>query len=249
MKMFFILLISLFLYGCTKESVDPTNSKDLKISIDYAFPVISGDMTPKGSSTSYLNFYNKYIVGKILTPKTYNINFVNLENNYQWGISGLWGAHDLISVPPGKYRIFGDSRAVEDCSDVCSFTFSDTIIISSVTVTLTLKARYACSLLLLDTTNIGRTQFSTTHPNPLVITKGMMKTEDLYHSFISDQVNSSGVYSNYSIDLWIANRPDIGADFGTGMSISITGQKWQLGKYYYIENTGNGYIVPPMTGN
>ena len=76
-----------------------------------------------------------------------------------------------------------------------------------------------------------------------------MKTEDLYHSFISDQVNSSGVYSNYSIDLWIANRPDIGADFGTGMSISITGQKWQLGKYYYIENTGNGYIVPPMTGN
>jgi hypothetical protein len=75
-----------------------------------------------------------------------------------------------------------------------------------------------------------------------------MKTDDVYHSFISDQVNGP-VYSNLSIDLWIANRPLDGEDFGTGMSISITSYKWQTGKYYFIENTGNNYIIPLMTGN
>jgi hypothetical protein len=244
----YIVLLVVILYGCSKEVIKPTIKNDIKVSVDYFLPVHSGDMISKSNSSSYLNFYNKYIVTKILTPKTYNLNFINLETDYKWGVSGLWEAHDLISVPPGKYRIYGDSRAEEDCSDHCSFVFDDTVIISSVTTTLALKAIYACSLLLLDTTNIGYTKFSTTHPNPLVITKSMMKTDDVYHSFISDQVNGP-VYSNLSIDLWIANRPLDGEDFGTGMSISITSYKWQTGKYYFIENTGNNYIIPLMTGN
>jgi hypothetical protein len=240
----YIILLALVLYGCTKQPIEPI-SNDIKLSFDYTLPVKSGDMTTKGSSLSYINFYNKYIATKILTPKTYNLNFINLDNNFRYGASGIWEAHDLISIPAGRYHVIGDSRADEDCSDICSFLFNDTITISSATITLQLKAKYACSLILLDTTNIGWTQFSTTHPNTAVIADGMMKTDDLFHSFISDQVNGSN-YINYSIDLWISKRAVNGAAGGTGMSISITSFKWETGKYYYIENTGNTYVIPMM---
>jgi hypothetical protein len=172
---------------------------------------------------------------------------VNLQTDFTLTVSGKWGAHDLISIPPGRYRIFGDSRAREVCSDICSFTFDDTVTVSSATITLTLKARYACALILLDTTNIQYTQFSSTHPNPMVITKGMMKTEDLYHSFMSDDINTAMPY--FSFDLLITRRPLPGADFGTGIGISLTSFKWEMGKYYYLENTGNNYTLTPMISN
>jgi hypothetical protein len=245
MKKSLILLLILVCLSCTKQPIEPTDSKEVKISIDYAFPSHSGDMTPKNSS-NYLSFYTKYIESRVLTPRLYIITLAKTELYYEHAYSrtygGKWGDHTLISVPTGKYHVTGGSipQMYSASGDTCSFRFDDTITVISATTTLTLKARYTCFLILLDTMNVKSTRFEGEIYGSIYKTT-MMKTEEYYHAFIGGiPPPVSNEYYNLRLTITQKNNRET--------IIPLTDYTWQYGKYYYFGNTGNNYTLPPMTG-
>ena len=76
-----IIVGALAFSSCTKipDAAKDTATDNVKISLNYAFPARTGDITAKGGSV-YLDFYTKHIFGKILTPRTYYLEFDGIDN-------------------------------------------------------------------------------------------------------------------------------------------------------------------------
>jgi hypothetical protein len=273
MKKSLILLLILVCLSCTKQPIEPTNSKEVKISIDYAFPTRSGYITPKGS-TDYLNFYTKYVEGKILTPKTYVLTFTRLDDystpessedfrNNLFVTVGKWASKDQISILPGKYLVGGYSFPInrtiipgtpnnivimknDIIGDTCYIEFHDTLTITQTTASITLKAKYACSLILLNTTDVLNTFLKQSEDyykdmGDWSFKTSMMKTEEFYHSFVRSEF-VSGVPYYYNIQL-IVNKI-----MNERVTINLWNYSWENSKYYYFEFANNNYTLAPMIG-
>jgi hypothetical protein len=256
MKYLFFFLVIIMCLSCTKQPNEPTdltNQNNVNITLDYAFPVHSGDMVTKGEST-YLDFYNDYILSKILTPKTYSLQFVGPFNNWSinQNVTGQWGSKSLISLPPGKYIVQGGSGSTPPliCSDTCFFTFNDTIEITQTSTNLILKAHYGCSLILLDTADVKSTKIEANPEYKIIPT--MMKIGGFYHTFIGN-VNNVYPAPNFSITVThrsmepIQNSGPYGPFYQNKSTIILLYlYTLEIGKYYYFENTSNGYTIVPM---
>jgi hypothetical protein len=241
--------------------MDIPNDGDVKISIDYGFPS-TGNITAKGESP-YLYFYNKYISSKVLTPKTYSINFTAINLHTAQTVSGQWGSKMLVSLAPDKYAIEGVSQPLKYpvCGDTCYLKFHDTIDITQTSTNITLKAYYDCSLILLDTTDVKSTRFFadttkwsfyTSFHNAVKTT--MMKTEDFYHAFYFEGAANGDGYDKTQLYLNVISRRTETIPSPTGPYVQNKSTtfilwlyEWEAGKYYYFENTDNGYTLTPMT--
>jgi hypothetical protein len=262
----FLLLTIMVCVSCTKEPNEPTNPGNITVILNFGF-ASSGSITPKNTD-SYLDFYNKYITSKILTPKTYEINFYGLNSNHiGTAIFGKWGSKQLVCLPPDRYKVYGTSRPTKYrvCGDTCYFKFNDTITITSTTEDITLKAIYDCSLILFDTTDVGTTKISAdttkwTFPAPFhnAVKQKMMKTEGYYHTFYFDGAANGVGYDKTILDLNITSRSsNLVYDSGYPINPPIVMHKstdillwlymWTSGKYYYFNSTSNGYNLSPMT--
>ena len=277
MKTLIFVLTIMMCISCTKEPNEPTdltNQKNANVTLDYAFTSY-GNITAKDGSL-YLNFYNKYISSKILTPRTYEIQFQTFPTNLPGTVitaEGVWGSKMLVTIPPGKYVVAGFSHPVKYpvCGDTCYLKFHDTIDITQTSTNITLKAYYDCSLILLDTTDVKKTlffadttkwTFYTQFSN--AVKKTMMKTEDFYHSFYSegpangDGYDKTQLYLNVTSRRWLPVVPEMPTPMNPHPSnnpvnksttIILWLYSWTPGKYYYFENTSDVYNLTPMTGN
>jgi hypothetical protein len=235
-----LLILALSTFACTKitdEKSPSQETKDVKLSIDYAFPSSSGSITTKGGSV-YLDFYTKYIDGKVLTPRTYNLLFEGINNHLETAASGKWGDKDLISLPPDRYAVQGNSYPTKYdlCGDTCYIEFHDTIDITQSSSAVVLKAHYACSLILLDTTNVLSTKFEGVMTG-WTYKPTMLKTEAFYSSFV---MTNSVTERNAQLDLVVNKRNN------KSVVLLLWAYKWELGKYYYFSNTDNNYNLSPM---
>lgn len=270
----FLLLMSITYISCTKEPIEPINQENLYLTLNYVFPAKSGDITPKGESV-YLTFYNKYIEGRILTPRIYYANLFDADNHIGASIYGKWGEEKLFIVPPGKYAIdgvswpvgyisFGTAITGGVCGDTAYLAFHDTIEVTQTSTNFVLNAEYDCSLVLLDTTEVKETflfvpdttNWSFPMPYYKAVKTTMMKTEEFYHTFLfNGAINGEG-YDKVNLYLGVTTTrremiyPPLEPSYLENISFSIPLWVYQMqaGKYYYFEHTANGYILPPMTG-
>ena len=269
MKTLLFLLTIMLCVRCTKEPMDIPSTGNVKISIDYGFPS-SGNITTKGTSV-YLDFYNKYISSKILTPRTYSINFTSINLHTAQTVEGEWGSKMLVSLAPDKYAIEGISHPTKYpvCGDTCYLKFHDTIDITQTSTNITLKAYYDCSLILLDTTDVKNTLFFADTTKWTYYTyfykavkKTMMKTEAFYHSFYSEGPANGDGYDKTNLYLNVVSRrtepviamptpmnPHPPTIENKSTTIVLWLYTWQPGKYYYFENTADVYNLTPMTSN
>src|ERR1035437_5963526 len=252
MKTLLFLLTIMLCVRCTKEPIEPletTSSGNVKISIDYAFPSRSGDISAKDGSI-YLDFYTKYISSKILTPKTYILLFSGQAHGFVTSITGKWGNKSFISFPPDKYTVIGTSvpTKYDIAGDTCYLSFHDTVTVTPLTSNIVLSATYDCSLLLFDTTNVTSTAIQADNPAYNDKTFGytfktsMLKTEEFYSMFLRAGEND-GWGNPGALDIYLNGRNDKRVSFG---SWNYT---FEPGKYYYLSSTDNSYNLVPMTNS
>jgi hypothetical protein len=236
--------------------MDIPSTGNVKISLDYGF-ASSGSITTKGVS-SYLDFYNKYITSKVLTPRTYNLTFLGFSPlpNIAQGMQGKWGDKLFIPLPPGKYFVTGQSYPTkyDICGDTCYLSFHDTIYITQTTTNITLKAYYDCSLILLDTTDVKSTELFGNAPANSI--KSTMMKGEFYHSFYANGPANGAGQDKFDLNLKVTSRqietipsydyPYIPYTRNKAITMYLWYYTWEAGRYYYFSNTNNGYTLSPM---
>lgn len=240
--LFFLLTITMLCLSCTKETIEPdikqVKNDKVKVLIDYGFT--SGNI--KGPV--YMDFYNKYILSKTLTPRTYQLIFTNRDStSFRTTAVGKWGINNFISLPQGKYIVTGESNPTEYvvCGDTCYLAFDDTISITSTTTSITLKAKYDCCLILIDTLNVKSTLLTkAVTSNPSTFKNTLMKTDEYYHTFARDYFLMGRDRFPVALTLQITKRDN------NMVNMLLWEYTWQNGKYYYFANTGSGYTIPAM---
>ena len=257
----YLFLATLTFIGCTKETFKPESTENVYVTLDYVFPVKTGDINPKGEPL-YLDFYTKYIASKVLTPRTYYVNFYNNETRVGASISGTWGSKSLISLPPGTYETEGFSfpTTYGMCGDTAYLTFKDPITVTETSTHLVLNAYYDCALILLDTTGVIRTDifmpapdtanFSFYQPYYQAVKPTMLKTDGFYHTFLFlndgyDDVNLYLTVTGRERVMVDPSNPEYMVNKATTFPLFI--YTWEAGKYYYFENTDSEYAFTPMT--
>jgi hypothetical protein len=253
--------------GCEKTIItkDELNSiVNRNVSINYTLNnsprVIKNNMVNKGAIDDYKAFYNKYIVGRILTPKLYSLTFTGINTHSITSIvSEKWSDKRILTLPEEKYIVTGYSKpkcqSFSLSGDTCYFSFNDTIEITQNTTEITLKAIYDCSLILFDTTNIdfigvglsNAIEETTLDPNIRISTfegwyckPTLLKTENFYHLFL------------FNNDAWKANKGNLIMSIvkyrgTTVMNVQLGTYSFVPAYYYYFADTNGDYILPPMS--
>ena len=236
--LFFFAILSFIAFGCTKQDqLEP----DVKISIDYKFSSQSSVISARAFAPDYDAFYNKYIVGRLLTPALYDITFTNTTTKLIVNVNGKWSSDKLLKLPSGTYQVSGISVPYYSASgDTCMLSFSEPVIIESTTSKITLIAKYECSLLLFDNANISTGTINYQNNGyPQVSPKvdmTLLRTEKFVHLF----VNRYAAEYNTSYQIMIT-RLD-----GTHSLLYINNYVFSFGKYYYFGDITGEYALPPM---
>jgi hypothetical protein len=244
MKNHLIPLILFFaLVGCKKIDEKDMISNNVSISLDYTLAPRSDYMTPKGLesiSDMYYAFYTKYIVGRLLTPTKYVLNFEGVNHHFKTQLIGKWRNNDLITLPEDTYIVSGKSwpKKFQASGDTCYLAIQDTIVVDATTTSLTLKAVYDCYLILFDNSNIAVYSITESPASPEPQETGfhdsqMMKTENFYHIFCRQ--------NNITLDIETL-------DHVTSSEFILANYTFTIGKYYYFKYVGGAYSLQPMSG-
>ena len=244
-KLFYIGLLALALYSCSKEEVD-TTPKEVEVKLDYAFTE-SGSMTRAGADV-YNDFYIKYIKTKKLTPAKYKLTFTNKQTGKVAQIDGLWNSQDGIRLVEGEYEVTGTSypnhpkNKIRDegyPSDTVYLAFNENVNILKDAKNLTLNAKYDSYLLIFDKANYNSVTyeaFNTGGPKPL------LESESLLTLFIKDL--KYGTTSSYDHYIYLTRTN------GQKSEILLNNIPFAKGKYYYFNDMTNSFDIPPMeSGN
>ena len=230
----------LFLFSCEKEYIP----QEVELSLDYAF-VESGDMSRVSGEEVYINFYNKHIKSKILTPKTYELVFTNKETGAISLINGRWDRNDGIRLVEGQYNVVGHSAPLHkrdyyhELSDSVYIAFNETITIRRDDTKLTLNALYDSFLLLFDKDNTDKiyckcTGFANVQP--------LVNDENNFWLFMQKTYMDNDKTDAFFLEVY---RID-----GIKSTIYLQDIPFNIGKYYYFNNVTNSFDIPPMdSGN
>ncbi len=257
MKNFLALgLLALALCGCSKEEVE-TSPEEVELKLNYTFTE-SGSMTRAGSDV-YNAFYEKHIKTKELTPKTYSLRFINkTTGNLALEVDGSWGDNNVVKLPSGTYTVAGTSYPIIEGyegvpADSVYMRFGEEITIKEDMNELLLNAKYDCYLLLFDKSNATSINYNSAYnytTGSKVKSLSLSFDENNYWLFVHRENyyftdvenNITNSYSNRSIDINRKNN-DI-------TTIYFAGLDFELGKYYYFNDTTSSFDIPPMeSGN
>lgn len=238
-----ILSVLMMCVSCAKESVEPAppvvnaTKGNVKVLIDYGFT--SGNI--KGPI--YLNFYNKFILSKVLTPRTYQLIFEGKDSTtFMTTAIGHWGTSNFINLPRGTYAVRGESNPTLNniAGDTCYLKFDEVITIDPATTSVTLKAIYTCSLILIDTLNVKKAELFSGGNNGNTFKKDLLKTEEYYHTFARDSYLMDRSKYAVNFTLMVTKRNS------NVVNLLLWNYFWEAGKYYYFANTESGYSLPAM---
>ena len=223
--------------------------EEVELKLDYTFSE-SGDMTRATGSEVYSTFYEKYIKTKVLTPKSYTLEFIPKgESNSVIKINGNWNDKDCVRLPEGEYTVIGTSYPLEEYakigikelpSDTVYISFNETVNIVNDMTTLTLNAKYDSFLLLFDSENTSKIELNET-------SKQLSCDESCYWLF-AKETSWSNCDNGFSFTHYLGakiirnNGVEVDVEFG---KLSLT-----KGKYYYFNDMTNSFDIPMMeSGN
>ena len=243
MKKIGLILLSTAVFAissCEKEYIP----QDVEFSIDYTF-ADSGSMTRTMGSDVYTNFYDKYIKTRILTPKTFDLTFVNKKTGATAKVEGKWDSKDAIRLIEGEYEVSGVSypqdkkRSEGYPSDSVYLTFNETIYLHKDSKSITLNAIYDSYLLMFDKENSSEIIFETYNSGGA---KPLYESDSIFTLFIKDlSFGSTGTYTHY---IYVTRKN------GSKSEIILDDIPFEKGKYYYFNDMNNSFDIPKMeSGN
>lgn len=223
--------------------------EEVEFKLDYTFSE-SGDMTRATGEEVYTEFYDKYIKTKVLTPKSYTLEFIPKgESNSVIKINGNWNDKDCVRLPEGEYTVIGTSYPLEEYakigikelpSDTVYISFNETVNIVNDMTTLTLNAKYDSFLLLFDRENTSKIELNET-------SKQLSCDESCYWLF-AKETSWTNWDNGFSFTHYLGakiirnNGVEVDVEFG---KLSLT-----KGKYYYFNDMTNSFDIPMMeSGN
>ena len=237
MKKFILILAVLLLITCKKDFLPkpvpepPGIPAPIEVSVDYGFTLV-GNGPMKSYQLQYAAFHQKYILGRILTPTTYNLVFTG-KKGLVMPVSGSWTKKTYFSLPSDEYTVSGTSypKSFVWSGDTAYFRFNQVILVDKNTTVITLEANYDCFLCLFSNTGI----ISTNVHNPYDSKTFMAKTEDFYHVFF--QANNGPTDYRFV---------EITRDDGTVSKIMVKDYNMLFGNYYYFSFVDAAYTLNPM---
>lgn len=241
------LFASLAFTSCDKEA-EVTVPQEANFTLDYTFTE-SGSMTRATGTEVYGDFYDNYIKTKVLTPRTYHLEFQSISNNTAiLTIDGQWGTKGGIRLPEGEYYVVGYSRPIETYaknftylpSDTVYISFNEKVSINKEMTTLTLNAKYDSYLLLFDYGNMSKIELN-------IGEKQLSHDNACYWVFAKENSwtnwDNGFSFTHYlSAKIVRKNGDNIDVEFGR---LPLT-----PGKYYYFNDMTNTFDLPLMdSGN
>ena len=226
-----IAIVSAF-SSCSEASSSEQIPTEVEVSLDFSFTE-SGSMTRAGSTT-YTDFYNKYIKTKQLTPKNFDLTFTNKETGATATIKGNWNKKHSFKLLTGEYEVTGTSHPSTvyymSCIDSLYLAFKENITITNNTENITLNAQYDSFMLMFDKSDKTRVEYGSSYGDGT--TTNLKTIDDLYYAFFCELR-------------------------GNGLSLRITRDKetstvklddipFEKGKYYYFNDIDNSFNIPPM---
>ncbi len=225
------LLVSM---GCTKQDLSP---KEVTVSLNYSF-IESGSMT-KSSDVVYSDFYEKYVKSKVLTPKTFNLTFINVETKAEAVVNGSWNKNHSLKLPTGEYEVIGTSHpTTKACLDSLFLCFNETVVIGRETTGITLTAQYDSYLLLFDVDDKESVHYG----------QGYRGSSGKYEKILLKSVDN--VYYAFFNELWSGNENNmVVTRVAHTSTVDMNKIPFEKGHYYYFNDLSNSFDIPPMTQN
>jgi hypothetical protein len=245
MKKILLLPIILLCISCTKDSLY-SPQENITFSIDYSFPTKSGNITAK-SSSSYIEFYDEFIITKILTPRTYELSFRNTTTNEIISVARSWSVTNPISLPEGTYNVTGKSWPKDPTVyvDTCHLSFQESVTIDANTSNVILTAKYDCYLILIEPSNIKSVELrrSSGPDDPIKDRFLPLRSGKYYHLF--------GLHETFIDSSTLGKISGLMVDKTNGdhFNLDLFNKTWSRGKYYYFKSVSDEYFLAPMTSN
>lgn len=217
-----------FFASCSK-SEEPT---ECFISLDYTLAE-SGNMSRSGE-TLYSDFYNKYVVPRILTPTQYELTFTNIADNSQISISDSWDKGHALKLLSGTYRVAGYSipcgSEINGALDTLSLSFDEEIVVNADTKKVNLAAKHDSFMIFFDASDMKKIQYC--------------KDGHYAHNSYLKSVNN--IFYMFLRTTSTADYLNITRTNGGTASVQIGKMGLEKGKYYYFGDAETEYELPGM---
>lgn len=237
-----LLLMSIFtftLYSCSND--DNTGGSQLsndqkKVYFVYTLDTSTGDLMSRASSTNeevFNEFYEKIKTGEI-AAENYELTLTEVTTGAKYSFKGKWSNHDLVTLRTGTYKVTGTSTAEgKNIQEKCSFAFNELVEISITSSVITLHAKYDCSLLIFNNSEI----LSLQNYNGTTSTD-LFNFKTYKYAFVNDVLYEVA----YKNDAYILGKYTDNAEF----KIFTGNLNFEKGKYYVYNSVSNGFNIPPM---
>ncbi len=230
-------ILALFMaIGCNQQPLPPT---EVAVSLDYSF-MESGSMTKAGDAV-YSDFYEKYVKSKVLTPKTFNLTFTNVETKAVATIRGDWTKSHTFKLPTGEYEVVGTSHPAKQSLDSLYLTFNENVVISNETTSINLTANYDSYLLMFDASDKSSVKYSPGFSSNSIIEPELKTVDTIRYAFLRELWKTTSGKDTYAYDIIIIKRGTLSS------TIQIDKIPFEKGKYYYFNDLSNSFDIPPMT--
>lgn len=228
----FLICIVAIIVCCDRNDLQHEKNGD-KVQVNLSFNVIKTPLTiggtmagTKGTNEDLFDaLYEGIITGDIVAP--YDLTFKNKKSGVSISFNGKWSDNQCISIEKGDYTITGTSEAIgKGIYDQCSLTFEDEVTITEKTRSISVKAKYNCSLLILNDDNVDKILYYASENDSIFFAT----YNGLTYAFLKSSEDFKQGDSAY-LKVFFKN--------GISTTISLGEINLQNGKYYLLENLNN----------
>lgn len=242
MKRLPYLALSLFLgsvFVACEEKIElqestPVEGEEVSVYFIYNLPTDNGgSMTKLSNAEVFEEFYEK-IVSAELVAEEYDLQLTETTTGSKYEFKGKWNSHDMVTVRTGKYHITGVSTALgKSIQDKCSFTFDETVEISTSSSAINLTANYDCFLLIFSANEIATLSNYNGEES-----QSFYSFKTYKYAFVNGTLFKEGKQDK----AYIGGTYTDNAEFKC-----YTGNlAFEKGKYYVYSSVTGGFTVPPM---
>ena len=227
--------------SCQKIGEEKTPEKEpeketVSVKITYSITTDNGQLMPgtKASNSDVFNeFYQKIKSGDLVAPN-YSFTFTEKNTGAIYKVNGTWAGKDMITLRTGSYKVVGTSTASGDnVQSKCSLLFDDDIVVDVNSKTITLKAKYDCSLIIFSDASIAK--LSNFNGNS---STDLFKFNNYIYAFIHTTLYAEGKQDQAYLEGLHTND--------TQFKIYTGKLNYEIGKYYVYNDINAAFDIDKM---
>lgn len=222
----------------TMDSCQKMDSKEETVSVYLTYTITTDngqDMpgTKASSADVFDEFYQKIKSGELVAPN-YNFTFTEKTTGAVYTVDGIWAGKDMVTLRTGTYKVVGTSTAFgENIQDKCSLKFEDEITVDVSSKTITLKAKYDCSLIIFSDASIAKlSNFNG------ISSTDLFKFNNYIYAFIHTKLYADGKQAEAYLEGSHANE--------TQFKIYTGNLNYEIGKFYVYNDINAAFDLEKM---